>query len=55
MISDQGEPVGLLRAFFRGLAFNFCGVCGFGYLMAAFSDNKRALHDMIAGTRVVHR
>lgn len=29
-------------------------LCGVGYLMAAFNPEKRALHDYIAGTRVVY-
>ncbi len=55
VISSEGEPIGVFRAFFRYFAFNLCGLCGIGYLMAAFTENKRALHDMICGTRVVHR
>jgi uncharacterized RDD family membrane protein YckC len=55
VITTEGEDIGLFRAFFRYLALNFCGLCGFGYLMAAFTENKRALHDMVCGTRVVHR
>lgn len=29
--------------------------CSIGYLLAAFDDEKRALHDHLCGTRVVHR
>jgi len=28
---------------------------GGGYVLAAFTENKQALHDLIASTRVVHR
>jgi uncharacterized RDD family membrane protein YckC len=28
-------------------------ILGIGYIMAAFTENKRALHDYIAGTRVI--
>jgi uncharacterized RDD family membrane protein YckC len=28
---------------------------GIGYLMVAFTDRKRGLHDMLAGTLVPHR
>ena len=30
-------------------------ILGIGYIMAAFTDRKRALHDMLAGTLVVDR
>ena len=30
-------------------------ILGIGYLMAAFDDEKRALHDRICDTRVVRR
>ena len=29
-------------------------ILGVGYLVAAFRSDKRALHDLIAGTRVEH-
>jgi uncharacterized RDD family membrane protein YckC len=56
VITDEGEPIGILRAFFRywALGLGYC-TCYIGFIMAAFSENKRALHDMICGTRVVHR
>lgn len=56
VVSDEGEKIGLLRAFFRYFAMQLSGcACAIGYIMAAFTENKRALHDMICGTRVVHR
>jgi uncharacterized RDD family membrane protein YckC len=30
-------------------------ILGIGYLMVAFDDEKRSLHDRIVGTRVVHK
>ena len=28
-------------------------ICGIGYIMAAFDEEKRALHDRICNTRVI--
>jgi len=28
---------------------------GIGYLMVAFREDKRALHDLIVGTRVIYK
>lgn len=51
---DGSRPPGLSRAFLRllGYGFSFC-LFGAGFLPIAFSG--RALHDRIAGTRVVRR
>lgn len=54
VIRVTGEPVGVGRALARAVseylsAFTLC----LGYIAAAFPD-KRALHDYIAGTRVVY-
>jgi uncharacterized RDD family membrane protein YckC len=51
---DGTRPPGLSRAFLRllGYALSAC-LFGVGFLMIAFSG--RALHDRIAGTRVVRR
>lgn len=49
-----GEPVGIGRALGRAAAEYLSAVTlGLGYLVAAFSD-KRALHDYVAGTRVIY-
>ncbi len=50
----NGEPLSLGRAFGRYFArmlssFTF----GIGFLIAAFDSEKRAMHDMIADTRVI--
>ena len=43
-----------MRAFGRALALMLSGLLlGIGYLMVAFTERKRGLHDMIAGTCVV--
>jgi uncharacterized RDD family membrane protein YckC len=51
---DGTRPPGLSRAFLRLLGYGFsCCLFGAGFLPIAFSG--RALHDRIAGTRVVRR
>ncbi len=53
VVLDDGEraPIGaaLLRFF---ASFVSVATLGFGYLMAGLRRDKRALHDLIAGTRV---
>jgi uncharacterized RDD family membrane protein YckC len=52
----DGEPVPVGTALLRFFAyFVSCLTLGFGYLMAALRHDKRALHDVIAGTRVERR
>jgi uncharacterized RDD family membrane protein YckC len=52
----DGEPVPVGTAFLRFLAyFVSCLTLGFGYLVAGLRRDKRALHDLIAGTRVERR
>jgi uncharacterized RDD family membrane protein YckC len=51
---DGSRPPGLSRAFLRLLGYGLSAcLFGVGFLMIAFSG--RALHDRIAGTRVVKR
>ncbi len=55
VISKDGRPCGEWQAFARALAdLLSIFTLGIGYLMAAFSDEKRALHDRIAGTLHVY-
>ncbi len=51
VISNDGRPCSVWRSFARAIAgwLNMCTL-GLTYLMVAFSDNKRGLHDHIAGT-----
>ena len=52
----DGMPLGYSGAAVRCLAELVTSMTlGFGYLMIAFNPEKRALHDRIAKTRVVHR
>lgn len=51
----EGERISYGRAIGRYFATWISSIIlGIGYLMAAFTDRKRALHDMIAGTLVVN-
>ena len=53
---EQGQRVGVLRALGRELSKIISGVIlMIGYIMVAFTDRKRGLHDMIAGTLVAYR
>ena len=54
VVTDQGQRLSLGHALGRYLAKIISGlILGIGYLMVAFTDRKRGLHDMIAGTLVV--
>ena len=54
VVRADGSPLGYGRAFGR-----FCGkivssiIAGIGFIIAAFDDEKRALHDHMCGTRVI--
>jgi uncharacterized RDD family membrane protein YckC len=55
VLRGNGENMSLGRAALREIVGKFASgiILGIGYIMAAFSDKKRALHDMIADTVVV--
>jgi uncharacterized RDD family membrane protein YckC len=54
VVTDQGLRLSFLHATGRYFAkFISAIILGLGFLMIAFSDRKRGLHDMIAGTLVV--
>ena len=55
VVRDRDDPeVSFSRAIARLLAMALSSLTlGVGYLMAAFTERKRALHDMLAGTCVV--
>ncbi len=54
VVTDQGQRLSFLNATGRYFAkFISAIILGIGFLMIAFSDRKRGLHDMIAGTLVV--
>ena len=53
--TDEGEtPIGFQSAVVRVVGYLVSTLMlGLGFVMIAFSDDKRALHDRIAGTRVM--
>jgi uncharacterized RDD family membrane protein YckC len=54
VVRPDGAPITYLRAFGRYFAESLSAIILFvGYLMAAFDDEKRALHDRICDTRVI--
>lgn len=51
---NNGQPISVGRGIGRYFGFLLSGmILGIGYLMAAFTERKRALHDMICDTLVV--
>ncbi len=56
VVTPEGETVSYARAFGRYFAELVSGlILAIGYIMAAFDDEKRALHDRICSTRVVYK
>ncbi len=54
VINADGSRVSYLKAFGRIFATGLSSIIlGIGFLMAAFDDEKRALHDRICNTRVI--
>lgn len=54
VVRADGSRLGYGRAFLRRAAELVSAITfGAGYLMAAFHPEKRALHDLMAGTRVI--
>ena len=54
IIRTDGAEADYVKAFIRWIGKMISGFILFtGYIMAAFTTNKRALHDYIAGTRVI--
>ena len=52
----DGGRITFMRGLLRVLGMTLSGlILGIGFLMAAFTERKRALHDIIAGTCVVKR
>jgi uncharacterized RDD family membrane protein YckC len=55
IVRPDGEPIGYSRAFGRYFAELLSGlILWVGYMMAGWDEEKRALHDRIADTRVIH-
>ncbi len=54
VVTVSGGPISVGRAFGRYFAQILSGlILGIGFIMAAFDDQKRALHDHICNTRVI--
>ena len=54
VVTDQGQRLSFANATGRYFAkFISAIILGIGFIMVAFTDRKRGLHDMIAGTLVV--
>lgn len=54
VVTPEGTPISYGRAFGRSAAEIISRlICFIGYIIAGFDAQKRALHDHIAGTRVV--
>lgn len=56
IVNTDGSPIGFGKALLRWLAMIVTNITlGIGFLIVAFRRDKRALHDLIAGTKVVSR
>ncbi|MCP4269545.1 MAG: RDD family protein [Candidatus Brocadiaceae bacterium] len=56
IIRSDGERVTYLRAFCRMLSEIISGMILYiGYIMVAFTDGKKGLHDIICDTRVIRK
>ncbi len=54
--NERGERISFLRALGRNLGKNLSSlILNIGFIMAAFTARKQALHDMIAKTLVLKR
>lgn len=56
IVTAEGFPIGYGRALGRYFAAILSSlICAIGYIMAAFDDEKRTLHDRICNTRVIKK
>jgi uncharacterized RDD family membrane protein YckC len=53
VVQMDGEPISFGRASARFFAKVLSSVLLVGFIMAAFTENKQALHDRIAGCLVI--
>ncbi len=54
VVRADGDGLGPRRAVIRTLAFPFSFVLGLGFLPVLLRQDRRALHDLVAGTAVVY-
>ncbi len=56
VVDEQGAPIGYVRALGRCVATLLAALpFGLGLLLAGLRSDRRGLHDLLAGTRVVRR
>lgn len=56
LAKTNGDNIGFFRSLWRYLmTFISAAIAMIGYLLVAFTPQKTALHDLLAGTRVVYR
>lgn len=56
IVSSSGDPVSYTKALARFFAEIVSAIiCYIGYIMAAFDEQKKALHDQICDTRVIRK
>lgn len=56
LTTTSGDNIGFFRSLWRYLmTFVSAAIVMIGYLLVAFTPQKTALHDLLAGTRVVYR
>jgi uncharacterized RDD family membrane protein YckC len=48
-----GQPISFWRGVGRSASKLISSIFFIGYIMAAFTKNKQALHDLMAGTLVI--
>jgi uncharacterized RDD family membrane protein YckC len=53
VVRPDGEKISFGRSVGRALAHGLSGILCIGYIIAAFDDQKRSLHDHICDTRVI--
>ena len=54
VVQTDGSPLSILRSFLRWLSYFLSTIpLGLGYLFPAFQKDKRALHDLACGTKVI--
>jgi uncharacterized RDD family membrane protein YckC len=51
----DGSPIGYNRALLRWMAARLSDVLFFGYVLIGLRRDKRGLHDLLAGTKVVYK
>jgi uncharacterized RDD family membrane protein YckC len=55
VITPSGDRVSYLRALGRIFAEYLSGILYIGYIMVAFDNEGKSLHDHICNTRVIHK